>query len=206
MLILWLACDRGEDSEASVPPLLAEASIECVPLEQPGSNGTTVPSGYESCTVDGEGSFVHRVKAIDAAIDPTVEEDAWCGSPKAPGDCAGNADCAPGYACESDPFGHCECIQKCRTDAECGPGYACMTILASLTGTHECVRAECLTDADCPSNWCVVSESTCGASIPGMLHCFGPHDECLTPADCEADPLCHVVDGAFRCDGQSDCM
>jgi hypothetical protein len=200
---LLLACHRGDDSAAA--GLWTQVKVDCVALEQPSADGTSVPSGYEYCAVDSDNGFVHRVTVVDAATDPTGVVDKWCSSKDASGTCATNAECAAGSACESDAFGFCECVAKCTSDADCGAGYACVP--NGGNANYECVPAECSTDADCPSQWCVVSETSCGDGTVSGLHCFGPHDECVSDADCDGStPLCHVSGGAFQCDGLSSCQ
>jgi len=207
MLFLLLACHRNDDSAGQGR---GAAAYDCVPLEQPGPDGTTVPSGYEYCAVDDAHGFVHRVFVVDSAVDPTQEVDSSC-EPVKHG-CSNNAECPDGSVCESARCGQlgCGCTVKCKTDADCGPDHACVPDfdakgISGFRGNYECVPADCSTDADCPSQLCAVSPSTLYADDPRRLQCFGPNDECTTSADCEKPEACLSYDGSFRCLRFDDC-
>jgi hypothetical protein len=222
LLDLFLACSggtsdapAGDDTTSSAPDdsdsTPTKPHYDCTPLDQNGPDGKSAPSGYEWCAVDATAGFMHRVKAVDVAVDP-FDPDAICDDEAFEDECHSAADCEKGSACEPGTAMGCHCVPKCRTDADCGEGFACLPRMVSLggkerviSGTNSCIGATCLTDADCPSGWCVLS-SGCTSLIGGGLVCFSDKDECRTSAECPLGKDCYYhSSGWFQCDDYTVC-
>ena len=100
-------------------------------------HGKSVPSGYDYCVVDSQTGFVHRVEAIEVAVDPYGDPDDACNPEGMSAGCKTNADCGEGSVCEYDGiWGGCDCVDKCRTDADCGTGLSCIPNLVPLAKTE----------------------------------------------------------------------
>lgn len=203
-MFLLLACHRKDDSAEQ---------LDCTPVDQYLPGGKSAPSGYEYCAVESGTGFVHRVEVVDVADDPYGDPDAVCSNPAWPNSCKTSADCEKGSVCEEEgDMTGCHCIPKCRTDADCDGGSACIPNLVSpggnesgMWGKNECLPAECVTDADCPSGWCVLHSSACGPQWAGGLHCFSDKDECRTASDCPDGIECYSTGGPFVCGNSVDC-
>jgi hypothetical protein len=209
-LDLFLACSDGPAERDTWSA--ADEHYDCTPVDQYSSGGKSAPSGYEYCAVDGTAGFMHRVKAVDVA-DDFWDADAICSDEAFPNeDCKTDADCGKGGVCETSEARGCHCVPKCRTDADCGQGKACLPRMLSLGGSERvlsgdnyCIDATCLTDAECPSGWCVLS-SGCSAPIGGQLHCFTDKDECRTSGDCADAKECYFgLDERFECNYNGSC-
>ena len=201
-MLLLLACHPKDDS-AEQP--LDLAVHDCTPVDQYMPGGKSAPSGYEYCAVGAGAGFMHRVEAVDVA-DDYWDPDAICSDEAFPNeDCKTDADCGKGGVCEPSKARGCHCIPKCRTDADCGEGEACLPRMLPLgggervvSGDNRCIAAACITDADCPSGWCVLS-SPCSGAQGGSLDCFGATDDCRTTADCTDGKECYSSGGRFQC-------
>lgn len=210
LLDLFLACS-GSPAERDTWSA-ADEHYDCTPVDQYLPGGKSAPSGYEYCALDASAGFMHRVEAVDIADVP--DPDATCFDEAFPNECKSNADCENGSVCEAGIATGCRCTPQCRTDADCGEGLACVPRMLPLgegervlSGDNHCLEAACLTDADCPSEWCVLS-SSCLEPIGGSLHCFSAKDDCRTSADCDNGQSCYYTaasDGPYQCNDTYSC-
>jgi hypothetical protein len=190
LLLLLLAC--GEDSRDSSPAPRGDSEPEA-PCEPPVRNDTPLtayPSGFVSY---GDGS-VNRVAAVP--VDPSQHdhtiESCQDNPPQWGGTCWTDADCGdPARArCvnQQNEFGSwCECITLCSRDSDCDEGKICIWPNARRSQYRwaTCVRAGCVTGADCASGECGVAAKDYQSEHYIRLACRTPNDACRTHADCE---------------------
>ncbi len=124
--------------------------------------------------------------------------------------CARDADCGNmvhGY-CQAYPYGPgvnplTICRSGCIRDEECGPGSACLC--GDPVGT--CVKASCLSDADCGGLACASSYADgCGTRYPTEFACQLPTDTCAGSGDCNRSyEQCTVAPSGRYCKNVGQC-
>jgi hypothetical protein len=169
------------------------------------------PTGIELC----EDGSTHRA-SDQACSAPTnipacagTEDEMQCSSDS---ECtqAANRRCAS-HLNMSDGSTLCGCVYICTSDSDCGEGFACLcagdlpaehnTTVGDYPGVHaryslpsapypHCVRADCNTDADCPSGECGIAVHDDGCGPSATLACRLASDACRSHEDCAAGSSC----------------
>lgn len=166
-----------------------------------GSGGTGVTAGTSSGGTDGEpaGGGMVGVSGTLAGRQPGIGGNA--GSPitggsstggqqsASPPCCSADSQCKNGTCvnaqCESSVIGECWSDDECHTDQACSAAFGC-ACAADCPRPNEpgwCVTKNancCLTDADCPSNYCVAGVCM---TAPSSGQCWSDRD-CVAPAAC----------------------
>jgi Cys-rich repeat protein len=107
------------------------------------------------------------------------------------GFCTTNADCGPGYVCDTN---RSSCIPGCTQDSDCSSGQVCDTSTATCTagscgGTVTCTTAV----PQCPSG-----------EVPTIANgCYTGN--CEAYASCDVPPVCANINDEADCLGRTDC-
>ncbi len=145
-------------------------------------------TGFARC-----GSLLHRFEQRSC---PVFEHQApsACAGEQEPA-CLVDADCdeLPFGLCDLGESGRCGCTYGCAEDSDCEDGSIC------LCGQPHgrCVRAACVSDADCPRQGSLCAEAPTLVCDPGSrseLACLTERDECLDDGDC-SEPTMRCVLG-----------